>query len=163
MKTKISATVIALFFLMACGSSDQSKTEEEKQPEVAAPSLKFKLKASNMMYVAINADSLLVANQSDPTKAEVFERIILENGKVAIKASSGRFISDNRVNNSVVDVIREQALAWEEFELIAIDDVAVNIRSSTGKYVSANYAQGDILMAISDKPSTWETFTLETK
>lgn len=162
MKTKISGAVIALFFLMACGSSDQPK-EEEKQPEVVAPSKKFVIKAHNMMYVVINSDSVLVANQADPTKAEVFEKIDQGNGKFALRASTGRYVSNNQANSFVVDVIRNTPSDWEQFELIALDQTTANIKASSGKYISADLASTNILYGNKDIASDWETFTLEEK
>jgi hypothetical protein len=161
MKTKIGAAIIALFFLMSCGSSEQ-KTEDQKQSETKQ-NLKFILRASTFKYVTIGADSILVANQSDPTKAEVFEKVDLENGKSAIRASNGKFVSDNRANQSKIDAFRDQASGWEEFEIIAVDQTKVNIKSSAGKFVSADQSKGDRLVADRDKAGAWETFDLEPK
>jgi hypothetical protein len=161
MKTKISATIIALFFLTACGSSDQNKTEDEKQPEVAVPSQKFKLKASNMMYVVINTDSSLVANQPDPTKAEVFERVDKENGKCALKASNGKFVCANRARKDYMLANSDNNWEWETFEIIALDQTKINIKTSNGKFVSSDASLDHTLIANRDLAQSWETFDME--
>jgi hypothetical protein len=162
MKTKISAAVIALFFLMACGSSDQPK-EEDKQPEVATPSQKFIIKASNMMYVVINKDSSLIANETDPTKAEVFEKMDKGNGKYALKARTGKYVIAHRVRGDSLFANSNNDWEWETFELIALDQTKINIKTSNGKYVSTDERLGNILIANRDAAQSWETFTLESQ
>jgi hypothetical protein len=160
MKTKIGAAIIGLLFLMACGS-DKPKTEEQTQDQTAA-STKFALKATNMMYLVIGPDSVLVANQADPTKAEVFEKVDMGNGKCALKAASnGKFVSSDLGHNYVVDVIRDAASGWETFEIIALDPTTINIKDSNGKFISADLGADSRLSANRDQASTWETFYLE--
>jgi hypothetical protein len=165
------APIIILFFLIACGSG-QKQDQIIFAPEPIVPNAKlekvniaekFIIKASNNMYLCISPDSTLIANQSDPIKAEVFKKVDLENGKIAIKTSGGKFISDNRNNNSILDAIRNQALGWEAFEIIAADPQGVNIKSSGGKYVCADQGKGNILYANRDKAGAWETFIFEPK
>jgi hypothetical protein len=162
MKTKISAAVIALFFLMACGSSEQ-KQADQTATETSGQAKKFILKASNMKYVAIQPDSTLSANQSDPTKAEVFEKVDLENGKSSIKASNGRYVTDNRGDEAKMNVVYDHASEWETFEFIALDPTRINIKSSTGRFVSSDPGQDGKVTANRDNASDWETFTMEMK
>lgn len=162
---KISGAILILF-LMACGSNtNQTTFAPEPAPAVATAGQgqKFLLKAANSMYVVIAPDSGLVASQPDPTKAEVFEKIDLGNGKSALKASNGKFVSDNRNKNSKVDAFRDKAQGWEEFEIIALNPTAVNIKTSAGKYVCADLGGGNVLIANRDKAGQWETFFIENK
>jgi hypothetical protein len=164
MKTKISAGIIALLFLMACGSSDSNQTTFSQEPsKTEVKNEKFIIKASNSMYLSMSPDSLLFANQPDPTKAEIFEKVDLGNGKMGLKTAKGKFVSDNRSNESKIDVIRDQASGWEEFEIIALDQSSVNIRSSQGKYLCADQSKNNILIADREKPGAWETFVFEQK
>jgi len=162
MKTKISAAIIALVFLMACGSSEQ-KPGDQATSETSAQGQKFTLKAANAMYITIQPDSSLRANQPDPTKAEVFEKVDLENGKSALRASNGRYVTDERGKNSIMDVVYDHANDWETFEFIALDPTKINIKSSIGKFVSADLGQDGVITANRDKASDWEAFTMEMK
>jgi hypothetical protein len=162
MKTKIGTAGIALFFLMACGSSEQK--QEPAQTETTAQSNKYIMKASNMMYVTIGSDQVLVANEPNPTKAETFEKMDLGNGKSALRASTGKYVSDDREKDGQLDVFREEAHEWETFEVIALDNTKVNIKSSRGKYVGADYDKLDGKLAASrDEAHDWEAFDLEPK
>ncbi|HEX8515130.1 MAG TPA: hypothetical protein VF868_02945 [Bacteroidia bacterium] len=163
MRTNIFLAAITTLVLSSCGSSERQADEQKDSVSSIHSDSKFIIKASNMMYLTINPDSSLVANQPDPTKAEVFQRVDLGNGKVAIKASTGRFLSNNLSKNSTVDVIREKPSGWEEFEVIALDPISVNIRSFDGKYVSADIGSDGKVTANRDAASTWETFSLEPK
>jgi hypothetical protein len=162
MKTKISSLVIVLFFVIGCGSSDQKQAES---PNVAntLPAVKFSLKASNMMYVAIQADSTLKANQADPTKAEVFEKVEMDNSKCALLGSNGKYVIDNRNKGDTVFVNSNNKWEWETFEIIMLDPTRANIRTSTGKFVSSDPGFDGILTAKTVNASDWETFTLEMK
>jgi len=161
MKTKIGAAVIALLFLMACGS-DQPKQEEQNTTAETQPSgNKFILKAANMMYIAVQPDSTLKASQPDPTKADVFERVDLGDGKTALKTANGRYVTDNRAGSSELRGFCEHASDWEQFEIIALDQAKVNIKASSGKYVSADLGKDGIINASSEHASDWEAFTLE--
>lgn len=161
MKTKISAAIIGLFFLMACGSSEEKKGDQTT--ETSAQGQKFTLKAANAMYIAIQPDSSLRANQPDPTKAEVFEKVDLENGKSALRISDGRYVTDERGKNSIMDVVYDHAHDWETFEFIALDPTTINIKSTLGKFVSADLGQDGIITANRDNASDWEAFTMEQK
>lgn len=119
------------------------------------------LKASNNMYVAINADSLLVADQPDASKAEVFEKVDQGNGKLALKTSKGKFVSDDRGRNNNLVANRVVASEWEQFEIIALGESKVNLKSSTGKMVCADIDMKGVLFANRDQASGWETFILE--
>jgi hypothetical protein len=168
---RITARILILFLVTACGSG-QEQDHIIFAPEPVVPNAKlermalpekFIIKASNNMYLSISSDSTLIANQPDPAKAEVFKKVDLENGKVAIKTSGGKFISDNRNSSSKLDAIRDQALGWETFEVIAADPQGVNVKSSGGKYICADQGKGNVLYANRDKAGAWETFILESK
>jgi hypothetical protein len=163
MKTKISVTAIALLFLMACGSDSKKETTASSETDKKAMADKFIIKASNSMYLSISSDSLLIANQPDPTKAEVFEKVDLGNGWMGIKTSGGKFLSDNQANESKVDAIRTKASTWEEFEIIALDQLTAVIRTSGGKYICADQSRDNVLFANRDKAGAWETFIFEAK
>jgi hypothetical protein len=163
MKTKISAAVIALFFLMGCGSSEQPKQEEQKQPEAAVQNLKFIIKASNSQYVVMGPDSILVASEPIPTKALVFEKIDLENGKIGLRVPFGKYVCDDRGKEYYIYANKEHCSDWEMFEIVAVDQWTFHLKSSTGKYVSADQSLGNKLIANRDKPSSWETFRMEEK
>jgi major membrane immunogen (membrane-anchored lipoprotein) len=162
MKTKISAAILGIVFLAACGSSDTSKDQATDAAAVGA-SEKFSIKASNMQYLSVGANGVLIANQTDPTKAEVFEKISLGNGKYNLKVSNGKFVCDDRAKSDSVFADKTNASDWEQFEVINIDATKINIKSSTGKYLSADLGSGAFVAAKQDKASDWETFIIEKK
>lgn len=163
MKTKISAAVIALFFLAACGSSDTPKQEEQTAATEPATPTKFVLKGSNMMYLAISpADSSVIANQPDPTKAVVFEKIDQGDGKCVIKVPSGLYLIENRNLNNQIFANSPNPWGWETFEIVALDNTKINIKGSSGMFVSTDKGNG-MVSSITDNPSDAETFIMESK
>jgi hypothetical protein len=165
MKTKISATVIGLLFLMSsCGSpSDQPKGEEQPTAttEIATPT-KFTLKASNMKYITIAADSSLVANEADPTKALIFEKIDQGDGKSVLKMPNGKYCIEDRNFNNKLFANSPNPWGWETFEIIALDNTKINIKASTGKFVTVDKSNG-MISGNSDNPSDSEIFIMESK
>lgn len=147
MKFKIT-TGIFLIFLMACGTVDKSA--------------KFSLKASNNMYLAIDTNSMLVANQPDSSKAEIFEKTDQGNGKWTLKTSAGKFVTDNRNGPSNLFAILNWAGEWEMFEIISLDETKINIKSSRGKFVYVHSPE-NMLYANSDAVGDFGTFTIKTK
>ncbi len=133
--------------------------EANQTPAVQMPA-KFSLKASNNMFLVIGADSVLYASESDSTKAEVFEAIDMGNGKSVIKASTGKFLSDNLSYGSKIDVIRGKASEWEMFEIIKVATNKINIKGIDGKYLSADLSTNSNISAIREKADAWEVFEI---
>jgi hypothetical protein len=124
---------------------------------------KVLLKAFKDQYVSIdNTDSRLVAESTSVASAETFEIVYLNNNKVALKSSSGKYayVSDteehkliagsNDIGSSVI------------FELLDLENNQIALKADNGLYVSAKNGGGSTLIANSDKRGDWETFTLET-
>lgn len=160
MKIKFGIIVFSIF-LMACGSSEQ-KTDAAAGSETAANE-KFIIKASNMQYLALGPNNVLIANQADPTKAEVFEKIDIGGGKYNLRASNGKFMCDDRAKSDSVFADKEKASDWEQFEIVALEGAKVNLKSSTGKYVTADLGLGGVIVSVHDQASDWELFELEKK
>jgi hypothetical protein len=158
MKTKISIALISLLFMMACGTAEQPK-EGEQQPG----SNKIILKAYNNMYVVLNGDSELVANEVDVTKAAIFEKIDQGNGKWALKSPTGRFVSDDKGRWNYLVANRTSVGGWEQFDIIEGADSKTNIKTSAGKIVSADGGNGFKLVGNRDNAGEWEAFTIEPK
>jgi hypothetical protein len=159
MKTKLSAIVV-LFFLMACGSGDTTSPAEKPAEEVKPQAMKFILKGSDGNYVTIAPDFALVANQAESEKAEVFEKVDVGNGKCSIKASNGKFVSDDRSKYSQLFANRDQNGEWETFEIIALDQQFVNIKTSAGKFVSCDRSKNSIFYGDRPEAGDWEKFSL---
>jgi hypothetical protein len=148
MKIKISTPLIALLiFVSSCLNESKKMT----------------LQASNNMYVVLDKDSALVANEPNASKAEIFERVRLGNGKCALKTSKGKFVSHDRVKENRLFGNRNNAYEWETFEIIRVDPTKINLKSSTGKMVCTDQAKGNVLIADRDYAGDWETFTVEKK
>jgi hypothetical protein len=160
MKTKI-CSVLFLLFLMSCSPSDKSTAVEEK-PTTTDDS-KFIIKASNQQYLTIAQDSILIANQPDPTKAEVFEKVDQGNGKIALMASTGKYVCADRSRNASMIVNRNYAGEWETFEIIYLDKTKINLKASNGKFVSADRSAGNLVNATRDAAGDWETFNIQAK
>jgi hypothetical protein len=160
MKTKISAVLISLLFIMSCGTEEQPKDGASAEN---AKGNKIVLKASNNMYVISSGDTALLAVQPDAAKAEVFEKIDQGNGKYALKASTGKFVTDDRTKKNVLSANRDAVGEWEQFEIITLEGGKINLKSSAGKIVCGDQGSGGILVANRDQASEWETFTAEPK
>ena len=157
MKIKIFLAILLLSIMAACDS--EGITYEPPPSSNTIP--KIIIKASNNMYIALNSDSVLVANQPDSTKAEEFEKIGIENGKCALKSSTGKFVSDDRSKNNKLIAIGPYIGEWELFEIIKVNEVTVNFKSSTGKFVCVDLYKGGILLSNQNEAKEWETFTIK--
>ena len=159
MKSIVTAAVIGLVFFASCGSDTKPETDQS-QP-AASQNEKFILKAPNSQFLAITPLGTLVPNQVDPTKATVFEKVDLGNGKCALKASNGKYVTDDRSKNSVLHVDREKNGEWETFEIIAVDPSHVQIKAASGMFVCSDASKGDTLIANRPTAGAWETFDLQ--
>jgi len=157
MKIRILVFLSSVFFV-ACNFCD----EEKKETAVTSNTKnKYIIKAANMQFISIGADSILISNQSDPSKAEEFELIDLGNGKSGLIASTERLVSANLANNNLVDVIRTKVGDWEQFEFIYLDSTRINIKASNGKFLSADLASEQVkISANRDVASLWEVFEM---
>ncbi|MCE3277834.1 MAG: Fascin domain [Bacteroidetes bacterium] len=158
MKTKISAAVIALFFLMACGSSEPKQEAAQNVEEDV--NVKFILKASNMMFIKMDKDSVLIANEPISTNAQVFEIVDLNNGRCALKVAPGKYVVDDRKKENKLFGNSPNTWDWESFEIIALDQTKVNIKASSGMFVCADQTAGSFLKADRAGAGDWETFEL---
>ncbi|MCE3277841.1 MAG: hypothetical protein K0S44_32 [Bacteroidetes bacterium] len=123
---------------------------------------KFIIQAHNKNYLSVTNDHLLVANQTDPLKAEVFEQIDLGNGFSALKTSQGKFVCEDRdAKTGYLYANRDQINEWETFEITYEGFYKVTIKSSLNKYVCGYSPHGDTLTASRDNPGGWETFTFK--
>ncbi|MGQ0826825.1 MAG: fascin domain-containing protein [Bacteroidota bacterium] len=147
MKTKIYYVLLSVF-LIACGS--QSK-----------PTAKIILKSFNNQYVSLNADQMLVANQINANKAEVFEKIDLGNNKIALKAANGKFVCADQSKYSFLYANRSAKGEWETFEINILDSTKLYLKASNGQYVSTDQSQEGALVASSENAKDWEVFTIE--
>ena len=146
-KTKISIVILTLF-MVACHPAKNNY---------------MLLKASNNMYIVMGADSVLIANEPDASKAEVFEEVCDENGKAALKTSKGKFVSDDRGRGNLLVANRNAIGEWEQFEILKVSDERVTIKSSANKYVCADMGNKNVLFANRDQAGEWEAFALEKK
>ncbi len=168
MKTikKSALLLFGIVFITSCCDDDmknQDVTIEANQtPAVQLPA-KFSLKASNNMFLVIGADSVVYATEIDSAKAEIFEAIDMGKGKSVIKASTGKYLSDNLGVDSKIDVKRDKASDWEMFEIIKLSENKIQIKGMDGKYVSADLGGTNVLSAIRDKADAWEEFTIVVK
>ncbi|MBL7883344.1 MAG: hypothetical protein JNL69_04710 [Bacteroidia bacterium] len=157
MKIRILLFLSSLFFI-ACNFCDE-ENKETAPPVENTP--KYIIKAANMQFISIGSDSILIANQSDPSKAEEFELIDVGNGKSGFISSTERLVSANFTNNDMVDVIRTKVGDWEQFEIIYLDSTRVNIKACNGKFLSADLASEQVkIIANRDVASLWEVFEM---
>ena len=156
--TTILFLSIGSMLLFSCGSN-------EKAPVIAADTIKpqrFIIKAmANNKYVSLHPDGfVLMANQDDTAKAEVFELIAKPDGKVGIQTSWGKYVgADGNIDLPLVG-FREKMDAWELFQLIELADKKINIKTFTGKFVCADVKQDGKLIANRGEAYGWETFEI---
>ncbi len=163
MKTKVYSFAVSLLFLVACGSSDKPAEDTATSVAPAVAPVKFTLKASNMMYVTMDKDSMLAATEAVPTKALVFEKIDNGNGKISLRLSNGRYITDKRSDGfDNLIAVNSWAAEWEFFETISLNDNKINLKSSQGKFV---YVAGveNRLYANANDASDVAVFSMEIK
>lgn len=165
MKTikKLILLLMGIVFITSCCDEDMknqdASIEANQAPAVQLPA-KFSLKAANNMFLAIGIDSILYASEPDSLKAEVFETIDMGNGKNVIKASTGKFLSDNLSYDSKIDVIRNKASDWEMFEITKVSENKINIKGTDGRYLSADLSTNSNISAIREKADAWEVFEI---
>jgi hypothetical protein len=148
-----------------CYADDLSiviKKSGKRKKEMADTTLnelhKFILKADDGKYITLTSDLHLIDDQTDESKAEVFERIDLGNGQIAIKASNGQFVCDERNEKTGLIANRKVPQNWETFRITGNELNRINIKSSAGMYVSVDHSSNNILIANKSQASSWETF-----
>jgi hypothetical protein len=115
-------------------------------------------------YWSLNPESKkLYANEPDSNKAELFEIIKLDKGKVALKASNGKFVAADQNHNSFLFANSDNTWDWESFNLIYTEGTKLIIKSSTGKFVCADIGYGGALIANRDVAKDWECFEMVQK
>ncbi|MDF2437832.1 MAG: coagulation factor 5/8 type domain protein [Bacteroidota bacterium] len=159
MRAKISLIIVALF-IMACGSEKSNPDTQTSEQQAAPVSEKFILKANNSQFVSLGENNMLVPNQTDPTKATVFEKIDLGNGRCSLKAANGKFVSADRSRNSVLYADKDVANEWETFEIVALDETHVHIKTTEPMFVTSDKGKGDILIGDRQTGRDWETFEM---
>lgn len=149
---------IGLMLLFSCGSN-------EKAPVIAADTIKPQrfiiIAMANNKYVSLHPDGfVLIANQDDTAKAEVFEFESFPDGKIAIKSSWGKYVGADENLESPIAAFREKASGWEFFQIIRLEEEKVNIKTFTGKYVCADMNAGGRFIANRTDALSWEEFKL---
>ncbi|MCW3085016.1 MAG: hypothetical protein JWP12_2382 [Bacteroidetes bacterium] len=155
------SSLLLLLFLMACGSSSDQKNPKDQTAETSSPNEKFIIRASNSQFLSLTPNNTFVSNQVDPTKAAIFEKINLGNGKCALKAPNGKYVSADKSQRSLLYATKDSCGESETFEIIAVDESRTQIRSSAGKYVCADRTKGDTLVVNRDTAGNWETFDFQ--
>lgn len=123
--------------------------------------LRFAIKAYNKMYLSIQGDLRVVANEPDSTKAEVFEMVLKREGGRAFLASNGKFLCSNLPSEGKIYASSDQAWGWEIFYVIGVSGFKVNLKALNGNFVCADKGDNDRLVANRSEAREWETFILE--
>lgn len=127
------------------------------------PLNKIVIKSSNNKYLSIDPENcLLIANQTDSSKAEIFQVITTRIG-MALKASNNKFVCADLSQNGSLIAKSNIASTWEIFQFISSDKNSLHILSLTGKFVCADQSNNNIVVANRNSAQEWETFKIEIK
>lgn len=175
MRTHALALVITIGSIAIAGcTGNGSATPEGGSPKASVGSAvlptNIALKAANNAYVSSNAGleddraGILVADRAEAGAWETFELVDLGDGKVALRASNGKFVCADRSIGGLLVANRDTVGDWETFELLSFDGDRKVLRTTDGRYVAADLAlEGDRkgrLFADRTEAREWETFTL---
>jgi hypothetical protein len=94
-------------------------------------------------------------NNNDTKPAVILKKTII------IKASNGKYISDNSNNNNLLFANKENPCLWETFTIILLDNGKCGIISYQNMYLSAMIESKNEITATISKMAPWETFELQ--
>lgn len=122
------------------------------------PSDRIHFKGTNFKIIGFDTESSeLRSDYYDMGELQTFRFQMLGNGKVAIIAANGKYISADHSKGDVLLANRDQAQAWETFDLVYLDNNTLALKSDNGKYVSIGTEEPYRLTATSAAVSYPET------
>jgi hypothetical protein len=166
-------TLLTIALIACTGNGTGTPKTGADQPAPAAQQLptSIALKAANNAYVSSNAGleddraGILIADRPEAGEWETFELVDLGGGKVALRASNGKFVCADRSIGGLLVANRDTVGDWETFELLSFDGDRKVLRATDGRYVTADLGlEGDLkgrLFADRPDPREWETFRFE--
>lgn len=117
--------------------------------------------ADNGNYVTVDTDSnKLFATGSVLGDLETFRLVPLKNGRVALRAGNGKFVSCRMYWDGRLVANQDGIHLWENFELIETAGGFALRAYNNGKYVRPDTSEGLQLKAVSDTIGPDETFTV---
>jgi hypothetical protein len=121
----------------------------------------FALKASNGMYLQLDADAHVSADQPDSSKACTFKIVALRDGYQAFMVPGGKYVCANLSKDGLLFSNSENAWAWETFYICLLKNKKVNIKTLNSKFVSVDSTQKNRLIANKILAGQEETFIFE--
>jgi hypothetical protein len=122
---------------------------------------RFAIKASNNKYISIQPDYHVTADQTEKSKAEVFELVLLKSGQVAFRTTKGKYLCSNPSVGDEIFANSDNPWNWETFYIYPTGKAKVNIKSLNGKFVSSDMAKENRLIANRLEAKEWEEFIFE--
>lgn len=117
---------------------------------------RFILKTSENKFLSINKDSVVAANATEKSDAEIFEAIEMGNGKIALKTIKGKFVCADRNQRNEIVANRNSAFEWETFEVKIVNNNKIILKSSNGSFVGLPDNKTNIISANSQKGELFE-------
>lgn len=110
------------------------------------------LRGDNTRYVSLLSDSKLAVNQNSKSDAVSITVISAGNGKVALQASNGKYVTIDASSVGRVSATKNSIGATEKFTVEELASGGFSIKASNGKYIQAAYSSGGVLLANSNSP-----------
>lgn len=110
------------------------------------------LRGDNTRYVSLLSDSKLAVNQNSKSDAVSITVLSAGNGKVALQASNGKYVTIDASSVGRVSATKNSIGATEKFTVEELASGGFSIKASNGKYIQAAYSSGGVLLANSNSP-----------
>lgn len=170
----LALVTVALLVTLGSCSGSGSGTPEDASTETSRAHgtlpTTIALKAANNSFVSSNIGleddraGILIADRTEAGAWETFELVDQGAGKVAFRASNGKFVTADRNQGGLLIANRDSVGDWETFELLSFDGDRKVLRTTDGMYVTADLAlegeRNGRLFANRSEARDWETFIL---
>jgi hypothetical protein len=139
-----------------------TKPEEIAKIQTSKGGDKFYVQTLAGDYCAaeLDSDCRIACNRQYPQEREYFEVLRSNDGRFALRASNGRFVSVDRDKGGLLIANRERVEEWELFYIEERPGALVAFKASNGKYVSKRRDDHSLLKAIAPSIGESELFRI---
>ncbi|MBN1281179.1 MAG: RICIN domain-containing protein [Candidatus Thermoplasmatota archaeon] len=116
------------------------------------------LRVSNGRYLSMGDNGTLTANSTTLGENETFEWVDLGNHRIALLASTGKYLSVSSAPNHVLVVNSTKIDNAGTFEVVSLGGSTIALKAHNGKYVRAEGGGGGNLVANATVVGAWEKF-----
>ncbi len=164
------ALLSALLVLASCGPAEfrdgpgggpGNDIDDTSQIDAALTTgQRLSLKSADGQLLTLNAENIVRATADSATAKAIFTINKIADGRVAIRASNGKYVSAENGGGTYLIANRTEALGWETFSVVHYPGWKISLRSNRGGYVVAVSGGGGAVLATSSTVTENAKFTI---